>query len=309
MIILLNKYSNNGKGLRKWKYLKTELEKKYIGHDYTIVSDIEDFDKRLRSEFERGERIFTAAGGDGTVHFLLNCIMRMRETEKKPVVLGAIGLGSSNDFHKPAAKDRYLNGKVPFRLDYKNATQHNVARVDFEDENHKWQRKYFIINCSIGILAYANYIFNSREMVINFLKSKWVIGTIWYAGLKTLFSAANIPATVKVGDESFMTKVTNLSVVINPHFSGNFRYDFEVTPQSDFLGVALCEHMGLPARLKTFFALANSRFSDLPGTRVWQTPDIEICPDAPTPLELDGEVYLGRKIKIKLLKGGLKVCR
>lgn len=309
MLILLNKYSNNGAGLKKWKYVRTQLEKKYIQQDYTLVSQSEGFDKRLQAEYDRGERIIIAAGGDGTVNFLLNCIMKMKTNQQKEVVLGAIGLGSSNDFHKPFTGNRYLNGNVPFRLDHANATQHNIGRVDFQDEHHQWQRKYFIINSSIGIIAYANYLFNSKEIVINFLKSKWVPGTIWYAGLKALFRSPNIPASINVGDEGFKTKVTNLSVFISPHFSGNFRYDFDVSSQDDCLGAALCERMGLTARLKTFLSLAKARFSHLPGTRVWKTPGIEICPDSPTPLELDGEVYLARKIKVNLLKGGLRVCR
>jgi diacylglycerol kinase family enzyme len=309
MIILLNKYSNNGGGLQKWKHVRTQLERKYIGQDYTLVSEFEGFYKRLRAEFERGERILIAAGGDGTVNFLLNCIMKLKKNEQREIVFGAIGLGSSNDFHKPFAENRYLNGNVPFKLDYDNATQHNIAQVDFQDEHQKWQRKYFIINCSIGIIAYANHLFNSKEIVINFLKPKWVLGTIWYAGLKAVFHFPNIPATINVGDEGFKTKVTNLSVFISPHFSGNFRYDFDVSNQDDCLGAALCERMGLLARLKTFLSLAKARFSHLPGTRVWKTPGIEICLDSPTPLELDGEVYLARKINVNLLKGGLRVCR
>ena len=82
MIILLNKYSNNGAGLKKWKYLRNQLEKKYIQQDYTVVSQFEGFDQRLQAEFDRGERILIAAGGDGTVNFLLNSIMKMKKNNK-----------------------------------------------------------------------------------------------------------------------------------------------------------------------------------------------------------------------------------
>ena len=75
------------------------------------------------------------------------------------MVLGAIGLGSSNDFHKPFNGNNGLNGHVPLRLDYHHTTEHNIDRVDFLDEHHLWQRKYFVINCSIGIIAYANYLY------------------------------------------------------------------------------------------------------------------------------------------------------
>lgn len=309
MIVYLNKCSNNGRGLTKWQGLKSEFEKKFPGKNYSLISERETFTGMLRKECAGGERVIVAAGGDGTVNFVLNRIMQMKESERKQVILGAVGLGSSNDFHKPFNRDGCLKGNVPVRLDYKNAYRCNVARVDYEDEEYHWQRKYFIINFSFGVIAYANFLFNSQEMVIDFFKSKWVMGAIWYAGLKTLFRAPNVPAEIKIGKKTFMSEVSNLSVVINPHFSGNFCYDIDVSPRSDFLGAALCEGLGKFARLRTFFSLAKGRFSALPGARVWKIPGIEIYSGLPAPLELDGEVYIGRRIKIKLLKGGINVCR
>ena len=202
-----------------------------------------------------------------------------------------------------------MDGKIPFRLDYKKAVGHNVGQVDFEDENGRWQRKYFVINCSVGIIAQANYLFNSKERVVKWLKSKWVMGTIWYAALKTLFAARNVPAKITVNNETFSTEVTSLSVVINPHVSGNFSYDFNISPQSDFLGVALCERMGIISRLKTIISLTRGKFIGLPKTRAWTASRVEIHPHDPTPLELDGEVRLARKIRIKLLPRVLKVSR
>jgi diacylglycerol kinase family enzyme len=309
MIVLLNKYSNGGKSVEKWEESKPELESKYFKGNYTLISDFEDFSKRLYNEFHKGERVVIGAGGDGTINFLLNQVMQMKKEERSQLIMGAIGLGSSNDFHKPLSEDRYLSCEVPLKLDSENAADHNVGQVDFEDEKGKWNRKYFIINCSIGIIAKANYLFNSKEKIIKWLKSKWVMGTIWYAALKILFVAKNIPAKVKVGNKKISTEVTSLSVVINPHVSGNFCYDFNINSQSDYLGVGLCERMGILARLKTIISLTRGRFMGLPKTRSWMAREIEIKPDSPTPLELDGEIYLARRIKIKLLQGILKISQ
>ena len=309
MLILLNKYSNNGRGLKKWKECRPELEEKYIPRGYTLISDFKKFSKYLRQEVRKGERILVSAGGDGTIHFLLNQIMRIKRSIRKEVVMGAIGLGSSNDFHKPYSAAKHRNGRIPVRLDNEHAVLHNVGQAEFEDANGKWQKKYFVINSSIGIIAQANYLFNSRERVVRYLKSRWVEGTIWYSALKTLFAAPNIPAKIKVGNESVSTEVTSLSMVINPHVSGSFCYDFNLSPQSDFLGVALCERMGILPRLRTIFSLTRSKFSGLPKTKTWRTDTIEILPSSSTPLELDGEVYMARRIKIKLLQGVLRVSQ
>ena len=142
MLILLNKHSNNGKGLQKWERFKSEIEEKYIGCHYSLVSNFAGLNDSLRGEFKRGERTFVAAGGDGTINFLLNQIMQMKQGDREQLVMGAIGLGSSNDFHKPFSENNFENDKVPLKLNHKKATEHNVGQVDFENENGQWQRKY-----------------------------------------------------------------------------------------------------------------------------------------------------------------------
>lgn len=309
MVILLNKYSNDGNGLRKWKKYEKELERIYIGKDYKLVSDFGACHKELMDEVEKGERLMVAAGGDGTVNFLVNEIMHMKESVRRELVLGAIGLGSSNDFHKPYAPDHFLSGRLPVKLDDQHWRPHNVGEVAFEDEKGTPQRKYFIVNCSLGIIAQANDLFNAEDKVIKRLKAKWTNGTIWYSALKTLFAAPNIPAVIDVDGRIFSTEITSLSIIINPHVSGSLCYDIPVTPQSDIFGIALCEHMGQISRMRTLASLSFGRFQGLPKTRVWLKDRIEIHPLMSTPLELDGEVCRARSIKIRLLRGILRVCQ
>ena len=309
MMILVNKYANNGRGLRRWEHLKDEILEKTSGQDCSLITNGVDLSKELVSKISDGEKVFIAAGGDGTVNFLLNHLMVLKKNVRQRITLGAIGLGSSNDFHKPLYKDRMLSGNIPYRMDYQNGIGHNVGQIDFEDVHRQWHRKYFILNCSIGIIAQANYLFNSGERVIRWMKSKWVGGTIWYAALKTLFKAPNVQTTIMTEDGQMETEVTNLSILINPYVSGDFHYDFEVTPQSEFFGVALCEKMGILSRIKTIISLARGKFSGMNKTRLWRTTKIILNPVTPTALELDGEVFLARRIKIRLLKNAMRVCQ
>ncbi|MBN1222607.1 MAG: hypothetical protein JXB23_05130 [Candidatus Aminicenantes bacterium] len=310
MIILLNTYANGKTGLRKWGELKAGLENEYLGRDYSLIDCFDEFHHVFQREIDRGERFFIAAGGDGTVNFLLNQMMAFRESRsgREEMILGAIGLGSSNDFHKSFAESSHTHGKPPVRLNSRKAAPHNVGLIEYQDRDCVWKRKYFIVNCSVGLVAQANLFFNSSDKIVNRLKSRWVDGAIWYAALQTLFKAKNVPAQIVVNGESMETQITSLSAFINPNVSGNFCYDMKITPQSNFMGVALCEAMGIPRRVKTLLSLAKGKFVGLPQTRIWRAHEVELFPASPLALEMDGEVTLAGRIRIKLLRNELRVC-
>jgi diacylglycerol kinase (ATP) len=309
MFILLNTHSNNGRGLRRWEDSRSELEANLLGHDYRVAEYSDDLASRVREEYARGERVFVAAGGDGTVNYLLNSIMTAESIVPSEIILGAIGLGSSNDFHKPYSAARRTRAGVYYKLDAAGALPHNVGRVDYEDETGERRRKYFIINGSLGIIARGNYLFNSDERVVCWLKPRWVLGAIWYLTFKTLVSTKNIPLRLCASADCIETEATTLSVIINPHFTGNLSYDCGDYARRDAFGIALCERMGVAERLRTLSSLTKARFRGLPKTRFWESPDVDIDPAFPTPLEMDGEVVLARKIKMHLLKGALNTCQ
>ena len=60
----------------------------------------------VRTALRDGTRVFVAAGGDGTVHALVERARRIaRHDSRSPTLpFGVVGLGSSNDFHKPVAR-------------------------------------------------------------------------------------------------------------------------------------------------------------------------------------------------------------
>lgn len=307
-IVLLNARANNGGGLRRWESVRAALESSRLGVGSRIVLDPGDLARALRNGSAGGDALVVAAGGDGTVNLVMNEIMSLDAERRRRVILGAVGLGSSNDFHKPHDRARVFDGSVPIRLDAARSFLHNVGEVEFEDGKGGTERRYFVLNCSLGIIAQANAFFNRGDRLLDGLKRRFVPGAIYYAALKTILAAPDVPAEIAVAGETLAAAITNLSVVINPHFSGNLRYDLAVDGRSGTFGVALCEGMGIPRRLRTLASLANGRFRGLPGTKTWLAADVRVSTALPTAFEMDGEVFPARSLRIRLLRETVRVC-
>ena len=82
-------------------------------------------DGAVRAALDDGIRTFIAAGGDGTVNALVDALVRLRGTiALDDLTLGAIGLGSSNDAHKPVEREI---GGIPVRIDAQRALPRDVG--------------------------------------------------------------------------------------------------------------------------------------------------------------------------------------
>ena len=309
MVIYINTHANNGTARKKWASVEQRvLDRLRQGDAEPDVRELPtDLAASVMSDVENGKRVFIAAGGDGTVHMLVNALMAAKKETGHDLVLGAVGLGSSNDYHKPVLPGQMIDG-VPVRINAEKTSSHNLGQADCLLTDEKPEKRYFIVNSSLGILAEGNHLFNKGDAVINRLKKRWVNGTINYSAIKTMMVYKNFGVTFSMNNDSFQTQVSNMSIIINPNFTGSYCYDTPITPQSDYLCVNLCENMSRPEQLYTFYQFGKGRFLGLRKTRAWNTPEVKIVPEKQVPFEMDGEVTMVKQVDITLVKGGLTVC-
>ena len=241
MLILLNPSACEGNAIKKWEKIKDDLFLKYGKADIITVNGTATKNE-IKKYIERGETDFIAAGGDGTINHLLNDIVRLTNGNLKDIRIGAIGLGSSNDFHKPYNRDR-LVGQVYCRMDFNNTIKHDLCKVIYEDENHNTYSKYFVLNSSIGITAKANFLFNRPDRILSYLKRKNTNIAILYAAIKTILTFKNIKVYVNSKEYSREIKLTNMGIVKNPNFSGSFCYDTEYNSGNGTFWIHICENM------------------------------------------------------------------
>src|SRR3990172_6041274 len=118
MIIVVNPAASGGKGLRKWREIEPAVHERVGAAQVLVAASRSSAEAAVRTALLAGETDFVAAGGDGTVNLLVQAIMELgAQSLLGSVRLGAIGLGSSNDFHKPFRQDRLVRN-VPVRLDF-----------------------------------------------------------------------------------------------------------------------------------------------------------------------------------------------
>src|SRR5512141_1510213 len=102
MLIFFNPAAGGGRALNRWDKIAPRVAS-LNRIQLQLLDGHADALQVLINAVERGETEIVAAGGDGTVNAVLNLLMNPLLRDKlDSLAFGAIGLGSSNDFHKPA---------------------------------------------------------------------------------------------------------------------------------------------------------------------------------------------------------------
>jgi diacylglycerol kinase family enzyme len=253
-----------------------------------------------------GVRTFVAAGGDGTAHALLNTLI---EAPHRPplemLALGAVGLGSSNDLHKPM---RHRAGGVPLLLDVARAAPRDIVRCVYVDAVGS-HRVGVLVSASVGVTASANARFSADTRSARRLRGLSTQAAIAWAAASTVAAWRNLPARIAIDDGATQrVMLTSLSVLKTEWLSGWLRFGHAIEPSSGDFDLALAEGLGRARLLMDILALLRGRFDGRTGHRRCRARSLDVCFDAATALEFDGEVVRAREARFEMLAERIQLC-
>jgi diacylglycerol kinase family enzyme len=308
MLALVNPHAGGGKGLVRWERVRDAVAERVGGTATVLPTNAAEAREAVRRALWDGERDFIAAGGDGTVNLVVNTLLaHVTVAERQRLRLGAVGLGSSNDFHKPHRADGWI-GRIPVRLRFDRIVAHDVGRLRYLLPDGEWRCRRFILNASIGVTAEGNRRFNDDPTVARVKRLHPDLGMAW-AALAALFDGGPWPMRVATDDRPPVTeRVTNLGIVKNPHFTGMLRYDTPYEPGSGVFDVHLLGNVSRAARVRAIVGLCCGRFAGRRGTASWHARRLSVAADAPFAVEGDGEITITTHAEFSLDPQALAVC-
>jgi len=307
MHIILNQKSGGGTALKKWERVCKRLNLSNGSTVYHYVGVNVSENEFVLDALNRGNTDFVIAGGDGTVNHFLNHLINRAEPEiLSKVIIGAVGIGSSNDFHKPFQSKNILE-RIPYKLNFKDAVYRDVGCFLFE-EGGNLVKKYFLINASIGVVAEGNKFFNCPDSILQFLKKCNIQSAITYAAIKNVFSYKNFAASIKINNDSFEANISNLGIIKCSFFSGKLRYPSYPQLNNGLFDVHLYQSLSKSTLVNLFYSLSNGASDNSFNKKFWRTDKIKISSENEFAVEFDGEIISTKSVEFSVIPRLIKVC-
>ncbi|MEV0251082.1 diacylglycerol kinase family protein [Nocardia sp. NPDC050712] len=308
MFVVVNPKAN-GSTESRWPGVRAELERRRPELRWAAPESAVAAERAVHAELAAGTSTVVAAGGDGTVNLVLNALMdpatdRPRNPE---TALGAVGLGSSNDFHKPFAADRAVAG-VPVRIDADAATLVDVGKATMMLTDGRTEVRYFLLNASMGLVAAGNHFFNTAPGLVQRLKRRNTEAAIIYSALRNIATFRPLAIDILGADWKHQGPITNVGVLKTPHFAGGMRYDTGVRAADGQFDVNIWSPASRLRILGLIAGLYQGKFSQSPLATCRRGAVVDLIPGAPSALELDGEVIVVGSARLEVLPAVLRVC-
>ena len=307
MQVILNNKACGGAALKKWERVNESLKLNNGSTETFLVGNNGSSNEFIVDSLNKGRINFVIAGGDGTLNHVLNDIINLAEPEiLSKVKIGAVGIGSSNDFHKPFQSRNTVN-RVPYKLNFTDAFHRDVGYLQFEKEG-KLCKKYFLINASIGITAEGNNFFNNPDSILRFLKKFNTQSAITYAVLKNIFTYKNFFAEIRSNNEISGTYISNIGIIKCPFFSGKLRYQSTPLLNNGLFDIHLYQSLKKWRLLDLFYSLGNGICDNSFNKKFWRTNRLKITSQKEFAVEFDGEVITTKSVEFSVIPRLIKVC-
>jgi diacylglycerol kinase (ATP) len=307
MIIFVNPRAGGGNAMRRWRMVAPDLKQCYPRAETCIGNAPADVAEMIGSYIKDGHSHFVAAGGDGSINTLVNAVMTLPPDVRRTITVGAIGLGSSNDFHKPIHTPRLVAG-IPCMMDPRSARPRDVGIVHFESGKGV-ATKYFLINASVGLTADANSYFNLPGRFLALLKCRSTPLAIALAAMRTIFTYRDKATSLSVDSlPPSAIRLTNLALLKSPFISGSLRFPTAMETDSGEFSLFVAHDMQLADRFRLLRGLLCGSLRDSDRLHQWQAPCLSLSAEEPFAVEYDGEVVRTQRATFAIIQKHLQVC-
>ncbi|CAN5701585.1 diacylglycerol kinase family lipid kinase [soil metagenome] len=276
MRIILNPMARHGAGARLRPRIEAELSARGIDFDIVETTRTGHAADLARDAAAQGVSTIVAAGGDGTVHEVVNGMMAARTPG---VTLGVLPIGTGNDFVK------LVPGTATITDACDTLAGGRSAPVDVGLVQWSGGTEYFVNAMGTGI---------DVEVVRRMRRVRFVPGGVLYvvALLRALAVYRPLQIRVRTGADTFEKSIMNLAVCNGPCIGGAFRICPDARHDDGLLDTCMIEEMPILRNARMVPRVVRGTHPGHVGVTMLRGTEVHLSltDGRPLPFQVDGEL-------------------
>ena len=277
--IVINPSSGNTNFKKSWETITHFLKLKKINFSYSFTEYRKHEVILVDKAIKQGYRNIISVGGDGTLHHVVNGIMKQRYIKPSKIKLGVIPLGTGNDWIKTYGIPLSIKKSINIIISNKTIYQ-DIGYINMLDN----KIEYFNNLAGIG---YDGYI-------VNKLTSLKKIGSIAFliSGLYGLFSYKKKKYEIKINNISLNKKCLMILVGLCKYSGGGLRVTKNPNPKDGLLDITLVKNFSFFELLFNIPKLYNGKIVNHKKVSTFKTKKIIVknISNNNSFIEADGEI-------------------
>jgi diacylglycerol kinase (ATP) len=250
---------------------------------------------------EQGYDMVIAMGGDGTIHEVINGLMKVSE-EKRPI-LGVVPVGSGNDFAHGINVSRESTEALTCALDGEASTVDLGLMID-----EHGRREYFDNTLGIGFGAVVTIRSHKLPVLRGFLMYLTAV-------IQTIILDHNPMAMqIETDDQKWEQSVIYLVICNGPREGGGFLIAPEAKIDDGLFHYAMITNVSRAMMFRIVPEVMKGTHGRFKQVRMGTCKKFTLSADRPLYIHADGEIFTGpgtdlRKVSFEILPKALRVVR
>ncbi len=282
-----------------WNEIDNSLTKNNIEHQIYFTNSRKDAEKQVIKKAQEGFVNFIAIGGDGTVHEVVNGIMKQASRPTVEMTLAVIPVGTGNDWAKHHGIS-YDMDNLCSSIESGIIKKQDVGIASFS-RNGEHLTEYFN---NVAGMAYDAFVVEELEK----RKSKPNKFIYIFSVLSMLFRYKLQIAQVKFPGKKIQKKFYTINVGICKYSGGGMSLVPHAIHDDGFLAVTLAGQLNKFEVLLNTYRFYNESLIRHPKIESFQVKNIQVTSldEDPIYLELDGETAGHNPVEFSIIEKALR---
>ena len=291
--IVVNPHSGNSNFKKSWGKITYILKLKNINFSYSFTEYRKHEVILVDKAIEQGYRNIISVGGDGTLHHVVNGIMKQRYKKTSKIKLGVIPLGTGNDWIRTYNIPNSIEKSINVIL--KNTTVlQDIGCITLLNG----KKEYFNNLAGTG---YDGYVVKN----LNYLKKMGSLAFL-VSGLYSLFSYKKTKYKIIINNKTISEQCLMILFGICKYSGGGLRVTKDPNPKDGLLDITIVKNISFLDLLFNIPKLYNGDIIHHRKVTNYKTRELKILDNYNSTIEADGEIIGNGSLNVTIIRKALQ---